>query len=457
MPLTATPTVFQIPFHPDLSTKVETTSPRQAYDGSNFANNGDMVHLGVGTTIYDNPTIVTLARTGNTASINPTTGQLSLSAANIAAFGDVGLQVSQSRTNLLSTSNMDIDGGGGVPISFLQSVTPGPATIITTQAIVPGAGPGYSNSAIHYVVNNTTGSTQTITLFQGPFSGTLNQWFSAQARVKIVSQTNVTGVYLTVHDVQNAISQNTPSNLSNLGNWQLVNSSLQLTVGASTNLRWEMNAVILAGGTLEFYITNSQLASDVPWTTHYVPSAAGPTLRGADVVNVTNSWYTPANVWTIDFRALAPLNATVPNASQLMYLFSSYNGTQGSSIFMNTVNTLTWRIDNSGVFTDLTLTSTAGGPLGLTPWRVWFISRPDPLPAVTFNRMLALERLDSGVLVTPVTSSGEAAVPFTGTTLKLGRDNTDANNFEGFIGRFTYWGARSNVSLSRTVNGWPFP
>lgn len=447
---------MQIPFHPDLGLRVETTSPRQAYDGSNFPYS-DLVHLGVGTTIYDNPAIVTLARTGNTASINPTTGLLSLSAPNVAAFGDIGLQVSESRTNLLSTSNMDIDGGGGVPISFLQSVTPGPGTIITTQAIVPGAGPGLSNSAIHYVVNNTTGSLQTITLFQGPFSGTLNQWFSAQARIKIISQSLVSGVFLTVRDVTNSLFHNNQASLTNLGNWQLVNSSLQLTGGASTNVRWEMNVTILAGGTLEFYVTNGQLAPDAPWTTHYVPSAAGPTIRGADVANVTNSWYTPANVWSLEFRALAPLNTTVPNASQLMYLFSSYSGLQGSSIFMNTVDTLTWRIDNNGVFTDLSIVSTSVGELGLNPWRVWFISRPDPLPAVTFNRMLALERLDTGVLKTPVTHSGEAAVPFTGTTLKLGRDNTDANNFEGFIGRFTSWGARSNVSMSRIVNGWPFP
>jgi hypothetical protein len=64
--------------------------------------------------------------------------------------------------------------------------------------------------------------------------------------------------------------------------------------------------------------------------------------------------------------------------------------------------------------------------------------------------------MDTGA-ITASTVLNTANLPIHGDVMKLGRDNADANNFDGFIGGLMFWGDRSDTSMNRLNDNWPVP
>lgn len=390
-------------------------------------------------------TPVTYTRSGRAVTHNPVNGDLTLREVDEPAFGDLGIQVGPTKANRIYNSDMH-----NGTTSYL-TIDAGP---IIVTAITESSGISESDTAFRLRLVNTTGVTQTVSVYQS-ISGLINEFWTAQIRYKIITSTGTPSAVVRVFDNTNAqITSSSPFELDISGRYHSEAATQQL-VANSSDLRWELFMSLDNTEILEFYFTNTQLAIS-PWKAHYVPSVIPPGTRGADVIDVGISipdtlfpFFSHATdqMWSVNFNTLGVLT-TLPSTSQLQYIFSTYNGVDGTSLFVDDPNTITWRADFNGSFEDVTVTTVG---LGDNAFRVFFRILTN---GVNFDRQLFVESIVNGtidastVLTTP-------NLPITGDLLKLGRDDTDTNYFDGFIGNLMFWGNRSNLSMNRINTNWP--
>jgi hypothetical protein len=435
----STPTVKQLPLSPNLA-QGGLTSQRNdlgLLDNNNVATN-------VGQYVAQNQTPVVVTRNSEGLTQNPVNGNLSLVAVDEPAFGDIGLQIGRQTVNSLSNS----DARNGTT-GYTLVDTGGIVTTFDTVA----SGIDESDTALHLVVDNTSGFVQFVEIYQ-TISGALSgESWGAQASLKFISgATQVAGTLVRIVDQDNVTitSNNVPPSLERFTKA----TAVQTLIGNSNDLRCSIQFQVPDTVQYECLITNTSLVLS-PWPSHYVPSASGPTTRESDVVDVGSAgipFFTHAvdEMWSIDFNTLGTL-ATVVGASQLQYLFSTYNGVDGTSLFVDDVDTITWQADFNGSLEDVTLV-VAG--LGADPHRAYMRTLDDG--GGGYDRQLFVENLTTGA-ITASTVLNTTNLPIQGDVMKLGRDNADANILDGFLGRLILWGNRSDLSMNRINDNWPTP
>jgi hypothetical protein len=328
-------------------------------------------------------------------------------------------------------------------------VDPGPVVI---TAVDEDSGISESDKAFRLRMVNTTGSVKTVSVYQAS-TGSINEFWTSQIRYKVLEVIGLPIAILRVFDNTNTqIASSAPFDLTLTGLYHLEAATLQLTA-ASADLRWELLVTIEDTETLDMLFTNTQLAIS-PWQAHYVPSVVPPVTREADVIDVglsddVNPFFSHATdqMWSIDFRTLGTLS-TVAGVNQLQYIFSSYDGVNGTNLFVDAVDTLTWQADFNGSLENVSVTI-AG--MGDSPFRVFFRITTN---GGNFDRQLFVESLLTGT-ITASTVLTTANLPIHGLLVKLGRDDSDANYFDGFLGRFMFWDNRSNLSMNRINTNWP--
>lgn len=430
-------TVKQIPFNVNLPERGLVAQE----DGSlyNYAN----TKLNPSTAVVDHSSSpVAVTRASAAVSHNPTRGNLTLAPSNNTAFGDLGIQSSRQVVNSLSNSDMRSGTTG-----YTLTDTGG---IVTTSA-AQDSSLGESDRAFRLTMNNTSGSLQTVEVYQSISGVSLDEWWSAQARVLTIQRSDPSIVaLLRIVDIDNANISS--SNIGiNTDVYELTSISQKAT-GASTDFRISFYFQVPDTETLDVKFTNTMLAQS-PWETHYVPSTTGPTTRNADVIDIGASGdpffvHLTDEMWSVDFKTLGSL-ATISGENQLQYLFSSYNGVNGTNLFVDDPNTITWHADFNGTPENVTVVMPSA--LGQLPYRVYFRILTN---GGNYDRQMFVERLDTGDIEASTVLT-TANLPIHGDVMKLGRDDSDANNFDGFLGRLTYWGNRSNESMDRINDNWP--
>ncbi len=335
-------------------------------------------------------TPVTVTRNSEAVTQNSINGDLSLVAADTAAFGDVGIQVSPSKINVLSNSDMR-----DMTSSYTITDTGGIVTVSTTEA----SGISESDMAFRLRLVNTTGGPETVTVHQAT-SGLINEYWTAQVRHKVLEVIGAPVPLIRVVDVSNASITSSVMEEDTQGRYMLTSTTQQLGAG-SADLRWEMNITLADTETFDLLFTNAQMAIS-PWTSQYVTSAVGPTVREADDIDIGEIYYaevlTPFfshatdEMWSVDFKTNGTL-ATVAGASQLQYIMSSYDGVNGTNIFIDDPNTITWQADFNGALEDVTIA--LGVPLGIAHYRMFFRITTN---GGNFDRQMFIEDLINGSL-----------------------------------------------------------
>jgi len=434
----STPVVKQLPLSPNLA-KSGLTSQRNDVGLYNLNN----LPVNSGKYVAQDQTPVVITRSSPAVTQNPVSGGMELVPTNSPAFGDIGLQIGRQTINELSNSDMR-NGTTGYTLVDLGTIV----TVFSTTS----SGVEESDTAIKITVNNTTGIAQFVEVYQ-TISGALSgETWNAQGSLKIVSSSATVAGLIRVVDQDNATI--TSSNFTSSANVFTRATAIQTLGGNSNDLRWSVQFQVPNTDTFDVLITNAALVES-PWTPHYVPSETGPTTRATDVVDVGATslpFFTHAvdEMWSIDFRTLGPLT-TVAGASQLQYLMSTYNGVNGTNLFVDDVNTITWEADFNGS-PESTTVVVAG--LGQTPHRAYMRILDDG--AGGYDRELFVENLTTGA-ITASTLLNTTNLPVQGDILKLGRDDADANILDGFLGRLVFWDNRSNQSMNRINNNWPTP
>ncbi len=438
--MTSANTVKQIPFSPDLS--VGGLTSQESGIGLLNANN---TLVSSGPYVSQSQTPVTMTRNSVGVTQNPVNGDLTLAAVDGPAFGDIGIQIGRQKDNELTNS----DARSGVTGYTLTDVG-GIVVTFATQA----SGIDESDQAIRLRMVNTSGGPQFVELHQSISGGLINEYWTAQASIKALEVIGISTIGLIrVVDFSNSqISSN--SFLENFDVFERVGVTHQLTA-ASADFRWNIQFSVPDTETLDVLITNNSLVNS-SWNTHYVPSTTGPTTRESDVVDVgatDDPFFTHLvdEMWSIDFKTLGVLTTISGGESQLQYLFSSFNGVNGTNLFVDDVNTITWQADFNGSLEDVTLVVTG---LGAVPHRVYMRTLDDL--AGGFDRQLFVENLVTGA-ISASTVLNTTNLPIQGDIMKIGRDDSDANILDGFIGRLTFWGNRFNLSMNRINDNWPTP
>ena len=435
----STPVVKQLPLSPDLA-KNGLTSQRTGL-GLLAGNNNLVVS---GDYVAQNQTPVTVTRASDAVTQNPVNGNLLLADNNEPAFGDIGLQIGRQTTNYLDNSDMRNSTTGYTLVD-----TGGVVTLFSTA----DSGIDESDKALRLNITNTTGGAQFVEVYQSIAGALSGEAWAAQASIKFLTGGNlVTGVLVRVVDQDNATittSALTPSNARFTRA-----TALQTLTGNSNDLRCSVQIQVPDLVSVDVLITNAALVQS-PWTPHYVPSTTGPTVRESDVVDVgsANNPFFTHNVdemWSIDFKTLGTLT-TVAGASQLQYIFSSYDGVNGTNLYVDDVNTITWEADFNSSFESQSLVI---ANLGIVAHRVYMRILDDG--GGGYDRQLFVENLQTGA-ITASTVLNTPNLPVQGDVMKLGRDNADANILDGYLGRLTFWGNRSNLSMNRINNNWPTP
>lgn len=390
-------------------------------------------------------TPVTVTRNSEAVTQNPINGDLSLVAADTAAFGDVGIQVSPAKINVLTNSDMRDSTN-----NYTVTDTGGICTLCTTE----DSGISESDTAFRVRLVNTTGNPQTVTIHQAT-SGLINEYWTAQLRHKVLEVVGFPVPLIRVVDVSNASITSSVMEEDTQGLYMLTSTIQQLGAG-SADLRWELNITLADTETFDLLFTNAQMAIS-PWTSQYVTSAVGPTTREADDIDIGGIYYaevlTPFfshatdEMWSIDFNTNGTL-ATI-TTPQLQYIMSSYDGVNGTNIFVDDPNTITWQADFNGALEPVTIA--LGVPLGIAHYRLFFRITTN---GGNFDRQMFIEDpLNGNITASAILTT--ANLPIAGTVTKLGRDDADANYFDGFIGRFMFWDQRSNESMNRINTNWP--
>src|SRR5690606_4314303 len=109
------------------------------------------------------------------------------------AFSGLGLQVGPARENVLTNSDMSL--GTTVPTGY----TLGDTGAVVTSSTLVNSGLGESTRASRHLIENSTGSSQTVTLHHAS-SGSSGEWWNAQARVRINDISGAVVVELKVRD-----------------------------------------------------------------------------------------------------------------------------------------------------------------------------------------------------------------------------------------------------------------
>ena len=388
-------------------------------------------------------TTATVTRNSEGVTQNTINGDFLLDQIDEPSFGDLGIQVGPARDNEISNSDMRL---GTV------SYTVTDVGVIITAATTEDSDITESDTAFRLTMSNTTGNPQTVTIHQSIASGLINEHWAAQCVIDVVSFTGVPTLAVRLFDNTNTqLATTGVSILIQDGIYRQYVASQQL-VGASADLRWELQASLADTEALDIRFTNASLAKSYS-AHHYVPSVIAPVTREADTIDVGaafNPFYSHVTdtMWSVDFKTLGSL-ATVSDVSQLQYLFSSYSGVDGSSLFIDDPNTITWQADFNGALEDVTIV--LGSTMGITPFRAYFRVLTN---GGSFDRQLWLENLTTGD-ITASSILTTANLPIQGDIMKLGRDNADANHLDGFLGRFTFWDNRSNISMNRINVNWP--
>lgn len=390
-------------------------------------------------------TPVTYTRNSQAVTHNPVTGNITLREVDEPAFGDLGIQVGPAKDNVLSNSDFR-DGTVGY-----TTVDAGPVITLSTTE---DSGLSESDQALRLTMVNSTGFAQTVSVYQST-TGLINEFWTAQGRYQILSFVGNPSALFRIYDNTNAqITSSNPLNLDLTGRYHQESATQQL-VGNSADLRWELFVTLANGEELDLRVTNTQMVIS-PWRAHYVPSTIGPTTRDADTVDISTSspeiplvrffTHAPDEMWSISLKTLGQLT-TLAGANQLQYIFSSYDGVDGTSLFVDDPNTLTWRADFNGSFEDVTLSPIFGN----TEYRLFFRILTN---GGSFDRQLFAEDLLTGTIVASSVLT-TPNLPVVGDLFKLGRDNADANYFDGFIGGLTFWDYRTNATMQRINSNWP--
>lgn len=438
----STPVIKQLPLSPNLAVGGLTSQ----ITGSGLLNLNNVV-TNSGTYVSQDQTPVTVTRASEALTQNPVSGDLVLASDNEPAFGDIGLQIGRQTVNELSNSDIRTGTTGYVLVD-----TGG----IVTEFAAADSGISESDKAIRLTVDNTTGVTQFVEVYQ-TISGALSgETWHAQFCMKAVGNTQgFSAALIRVVDQDNATITSNAFAISDLLTGKYIRSTaIQTLTGNSNDLRCSVQFQVPGTFTFDVLLTNASLVES-PWVPHYVPSTTGPTTRESDEVDVgsaSNPFYTHAvdEMWSVDFKTLGPLT-TLSGVAQLQYLFSTYNGVNGTSLFVDDVNTITWQADFNGSLENVTLVVTG---LGAVAHRAYMRVLDDG--AGGYDKQLFVENLETGA-ITASTVSNTANLPIQGDVLKLGRDNADANILDGFIGRLAFWGDRNNPSMNRINSNWPTP
>lgn len=435
----STPVVKQLPLSPNLS-QSGLTSQRTGL-GLLGGNNSPII---TGDYVAQNQTPVTLTRNSEGVTQDPVTGNLVLAAVDIPAFGDIGLQIGRQTTNYLDNSDMRDSTTGYTLVD-----TGGIVTLFSTA----DSGISESDKAIRVTVNNTSGFVQFVEVYQAISGALVGEAWASQASIKYISGAiQVTGTLIRLVDQDNATI--TTNSFSVSENSYTRATALQTLTGNSNDLRWSVQFQVPDTAQFDVLITNSALVQS-PWTPHYVPSVTGPTIRESDVVDVGvtgTPFFTHSvdEMWSVDFKTLGTLT-TVAGASQLQYLFSSYNGVNGTNLYVDDVNTITWEADFNGSFESNSLVI---ANLGNNAHRVYMRILDDG--GGGYDRQLFVENLNTGVIAAS-TVLNTTNLPVQGDIMKLGRDNANANILDGYLGRLIFWGNRNNPSMNRINDNWPTP
>lgn len=438
--MTTANVVKQIPFSPDLAFSGLTS--QESATGLFLQNN---VPTSIGGYVSNSQSPVTVTRNSQALTQNVVNGDLQLVAVDSAAFEDVGIQIGRQKDNSLSNSDFQ---GGTTGYTLVD------AGGIVTNFEVVASGVAESDQALRIRMVNGTASAQFVDVYQA-ISGVLSgEHWAAQAYFQVQEKTGTAAGLIRIWDFANATITSTPMPEST--DVYTREAVTQQATANSSDFRWNVNFQVPIGDTLEVFITNVNLTLST-WGTHYVPSTTGPTTRESDVVDVGstgNQFFsqTVDEVWSIDFRTLGPLTVIAGGESPLQYLFSTYSGVNGTSLFVDATNTITWRADFNSSFEDVTIA--LGTALGQLPFRAYMRVIDDGVGG--FDRELFLEQLDTGD-ITASAVFNTINLPIQGDVMKIGRDNADGNILDGFVGRLTFWGNRSNLSMNRINDNWPTP
>jgi len=391
-------------------------------------------------TVSHDQTPVTFTRASEGVSQNPVTGDLTLAIDDIPAFGGPGIQVGPSKINVLSNSDMR---------NSISSYVITDSAGIVTSAFTEASGLSESDEAFRLTINNTSGGTQTVEVHQTSSGGLINDRWTAQGRFQILALSGTPVISIRFVDQSNAQISSSVISSTVDDKYILYAVTHQLTAG-SADFRWNLQIQVDDLETLDLRFTNLSLAQS-PWPAHYVVSATGPTTRATDVVDIGESFLAQPvdTMWSVDAITLGPLT-TLSGENQLQYVFSSYNGVDGTSLFVDDVTTITWRADFNSSFEDVTITTF----LGQNRYRVYFRVKDDG--GGGFDRQMFIEHLPSGV-ITASSVFNTTNLPIQGTTTKWGRDKSDANPFDGFIGNLKFWGDRTDETMNRVNITWPVP
>jgi len=432
----ATLTIKQLPLNPDAP--LDGLASQETGVGTyNYEN----VATSTGAYVSQVVTPVTLTRASEAVTANTVDGDTLLAAIDVPAFGDIGLQVGRAHDNELSNSD------------FRSSTTGWTLTDsggIVTVFAATDSDINESSEALRIRAVNGTGSAKTVEVHQSTSGGSISTNWVAQGLFKVSESVGSPIALIRLIDQTNANITTSPVSLTvdTIYRHEYVTQTL---AAASTDLRWGIQLQLDDGETLDLKVTNVSL-SESAWPVHYIPSTTGPTTRATDVVNVGsagNAFYTHVvdTMWSIDVKTLGALT-TIAGESQLQYIFSTYNGVNGTSLFVDDVNTITWRADFNSSFEDVTTTIA-----GDHPYRVYLRVLDDG--GGGYDRQMFVENLTTGA-ISASSVLNTSNLPIQGDILKLGRDNSDANILDGFVGRLMYWdGDRSNTSMQRINSNWP--
>jgi len=282
-------------------------------------------------------TPVTFLRNSQGLTHNPVTGDLIIDEIDDPSFGGIGIQVSPIKINELDNSDMR-----NGTASYLITDAGGVIVTSTTET----SGISESDTAFRLRMVNTTGNPQTVSVRQA-ISGTaaINDYYTAQVRYSVLEIIGAPIAVVRVFDNTNSqITSSNPFVFTIADDRYRIESATQQLVAASTDLRWELFVTIADTETLDLRFTNAQMAISSS-RAHYVTSVVAPTTRATDVIDVgsTNTpFFAQATdeMWSIDFHTLGPLS-TLSGTSQLQYIFSSFNGVNGTNIFVDDPNTIT--------------------------------------------------------------------------------------------------------------------
>jgi len=452
--MTSANQVKQIPFSPNLATTGLTSQ-----ESGQYPFNFQILPQPLGSYVAQRQSPVAITRNSPAVTSNLINADQILVAIDEPAFADIGVQVGRQKIN--SLSNTDMRNG---TVGYTLTDPGGIVTAFTTDV----SGISESDTAMRITMDNITAGVQFVTIEQ-PISGALvGEIWAAQAIMKEVTATTgalAVATTMRIFDNDNTIlTSSAPITMPIDKSTYFMRFVTQNLVGNSNDLRWSLQFQAPIGGQLDILVTNTSLSLST-WPVHYIPSATGPTTREADVIDVTTTdtsqvlplapffEHNVDEMWSIDFKTLGTLSPQVGSESKLQYLFSSYDGVNGTNLFVDITDTITWQADFNGSLENVVIAGITD--LGQDfPFRVYMRTLDDG--GGGYDRQMFVENLEDGT-ITASTVLNTTNLPIQGATMKIGRDDADANGLDGFIGRLTFWGNRSNPSMNRINDNWPTP